>query len=194
MFEINNIFDNSKHFKYPDIPNQQLTLGILLPSVVSNKDRRNKEYVYDIHYLKDILSSLLGKLDIKKVEKPGFHKNNSYILLKNSEQLGSFGQLSLELTDKFELKNNIYLAEVNIENLDKNFKENNRYIALSQYPYVNFDLSFSVPLDFKANDIKSFIEDELVDNENEIDIFDDFVSEKSRNLGIRINTRNYLKP
>ena len=101
--------------------------------------------------------------------------------------------LSLELTDKFELKNNIYLAEVNIENLDKNYKENNRYIALSQYPYVKFDLSFSVPLDFKANDIKSFIEDELVDNENEIDIFDDFVSEKSRNLGIRINTRNYLK-
>ena len=193
LFEINNIFDNSKHFKYPDIPNQQLTLGILLPSVVSNKDRRNKENVYDIHYLKDILSSLLGKIDIKKVEKPGFHKNNSYILLKNNEQLGSFGQLSLELTDKFELKNNIYLAEVNIENLDKNYKENNRYIALSQYPYVKFDLSFSVPLDFKANDIKSFIEDELVDNENEIDIFDDFVSEKSRNLGIRINTRNYLK-
>ena len=30
-------------------------------------------------------------------------------------------------------------------------------------------------------------------SENEIDIFDDFVSEKSRNLGIRINTRNYLK-
>ena len=87
----------------------------------------------------------------------------------------------------------IYLAEVNIENLDKNYKENNRYIALSQYPYVKFDLSFSVPLDFKANDIKRFIEDELVDNENEIDIFDDFVSEKSRNLGIRINTRNYLK-
>jgi len=139
------------------------------------------------------LSSILGEIDINKLEKPGFHKNNSYILLKNNKQLGSFGQLSLELTEKFEIKNNIYLAEVNIENLEKNYKEINQYIPLSQYPYVKFDLSFSVPLDFKANNIKSFIENLLVDNENEIDIFDDFVSEKSRNLGIRINTRNYLK-
>ena len=193
LFEINNIFDKSKHFKYPDIPNQHLTLGILLPSKVSNKDTRSKAIVYDIHYLKNILSSILGEIDINKLEKPGFHKNNSYILLKNKKQLGSFGQLSLELTDKFEIKNNIYLAEVNIENLDKNYKEINQYIPLSQYPYVKFDLSFSVPLDFKANNIKSFIENLLVDNENEIDIFDDFVSEKSRNLGIRINTRNYLK-
>ena len=193
LFEINNIFDKSKHYKYSDIPNQQLTLGILLPSEASNKDRRNNVNEYDIHYLKNILTNLLGKIEIKKIEKPGFHKNNSYILLKNNKQLGTFGQLSLELTDRFELKNNIYLAEVSIESLEKNYKENKQYIPLSQYPYVKFDLSFSVPLEFKAIDIKSFIEELLIDNENEIDIFDDFVSEKSRNLGIRINTRNYLK-
>ena len=193
LFEINNIFDRSKHYKYSDIPNQQLTLGILLPSEASNKDRRNNLNEYDIHYLKNILTNLLGKIEIKKLEKPGFHKNNSYILLKNNKQLGTFGQLSLELTDRFELKNNIYLAEVSIESLEKNYKENTQYIPLSQYPYVKFDLSFSVPLEFKAIDIKSFIEELLIDNENEIDIFDDFVSEKSRNLGIRINTRNYLK-
>ena len=53
-------------------------------------------------------------------------------------------------------------------------------------------MSFSVPLEFNYR-YKKFIEELLIDNENEIDIFDDFVSEKSRNLGIRINTRNYLK-
>ena len=92
----------------------------------------------------------------------------------------------------FNLLNDLVLIESQIENLDKNYKENNRYIALSQYPYVKFDLSFSVPLDFKANDIKRFIEDELVDNENEIDIFDDFVSEKSRNLGIDKSIGKYI--
>jgi phenylalanyl-tRNA synthetase beta subunit len=33
----------------------------------------------------------------------------------------------------------------------------------------------------------------LPDNENKISIFDNFTNEKSRNLGIRIITRNYTK-
>ncbi len=107
--------------------------------------------------------------------------------------MGTFGQLSLEYTDKFEIKNNIFLAEINIEILDKDFKDKDSYISLSQYPYVKFDLSFSVPLDFKANDLKKYIKNQLKDNENQIDIFDDFVTKKSRNLGIRINTRSYKK-
>ncbi len=193
LFEINNIFDKSKHMKYQDIPNQKLTLGMLIPSSVTSKDRRTEYLKYDIHYLKDILNNLLGKFDIKEIEKPGFHKNNSYILLKNGQKIGSFGQLSYEYIDKYELKNNIYLAEINIEMLEKNFNQKTRYTPLSQYPYVKFDLSFSVPFDFKANDLKIFIESLLLDNENEIEIFDDFLSEKSRNLGIRINTRNYKK-
>ena len=38
---------------------------------------------------------------------------------------------------------------------------------------------------------KKIVVTKLDKNENNIDIFDDYVTEKSRNLGIRISTRNY---
>ena len=48
-----------------------------------------------------------------------------------------------------------------------------------------------MPLDFKALDLVTYAESLLENNENKIVIFDDYVKEKSRNLGIRISTRNY---
>lgn len=46
---------------------------------------------------------------------------------------------------------------------------------------------------FNANDLLSEVEKLLIENENAVTIFDDFKNEKTRNLGIRINTRNYSK-
>ena len=56
-----------------------------------------------------------------------------------------------------------------------------------------FDLSFSVPIDLSAHLLINEIQDLLKENENSIEIFDDFQQENSRNLGIRIITRNYEK-
>ena len=56
-----------------------------------------------------------------------------------------------------------------------------------------FDLSFSVPNDFQASNLTDLIKSILNQNENNISIFDNFTNEKTRNLGIRIVTRNYEK-
>jgi phenylalanyl-tRNA synthetase beta subunit len=64
---------------------------------------------------------------------------------------------------------------------------------LSAYPFIKFDLSFSVPIDFQASDLTNFIDSILIENENRISIFDNFTNEKTRNLGIRIITRSYEK-
>ena len=53
--------------------------------------------------------------------------------------------------------------------------------------------TFSVPNDFQASDLINCIESILSNNENNISIFDNFTNEKTRNLGIRIVTRNYEK-
>ena len=54
-------------------------------------------------------------------------------------------------------------------------------------------MSFSVKDSFNAQDLINEVEEILINNENIINIFDDFKNEKSRNLGIRINTRSYSK-
>ena len=190
-FEINTVFDKGKHEKYENIPNQLYTLGVLTPSRVTNVDLRGEDKTFDIYYVKNLISTLIGEFDVKYLQKPGFHKRLSFLILKDGKQVGFFGQLSYELMDDLNLEHPIYLMELNIENIDSTFKETNNFIPLAQYPFIKFDLSFNVPIDFIASDLISFVVTKLDKNENNIDIFDDYVTEKSRNLGIRISTRNY---
>ena len=190
-FEINTVFDKGKHEKYENIPNQLYTLGVLTPSRVTNVDLRGEDKTFDIYYVKNLISTLIGEFDVKYLQKPGFHKRLSFLILKDGKQVGFFGQLSYELMDDLYLEDPIYLMELNIENIDSTFKETNNFIPLAQYPFIKFDLSFTVPIDFIASDLISFVVTKLNKNENNIDIFDDYVTEKSRNLGIRISTRNY---
>ena len=190
-FEINTVFDKGKHEKYENIPNQLYTLGVLTPSRVTNVDLRGEDKTFDIYYVKNLISTLIGEFNVKYLQKPGFHKRLSFLILKDAKQVGFFGQLSYELMDDLNLEDPIYLMELNIENIDSTFKETNNFIPLAQYPFIKFDLSFTVPIDFIAANLISFVITKLDKNENNIDIFDDYVTEKSRNLGIRISTRNY---
>ena len=71
------------------------------------------------------------------------------------------------------------------------FKES--FTSLSQYPFTKFDLSFKVPVNFESEMLVVKTKDLLKNNENDIYIFDDFIKEKNRNIGIRIITRSYDK-
>ena len=94
---------------------------------------------------------------------------------------------------ELEFNNEIYLGEIYINKIDLNELKKINYVPLSQYPFIKFDLSFSVPIDLSAHLLLDEIHDLLKENENSIEIFDDFQQENSRNLGIRIITRNYEK-
>ena len=192
-FEINTVFDTSKNKIYEDVPNQNIVLGFLTSSTLSNTDTRLKDQELDLYYVKNILTQLLSSYDLEPITKPGFHQNYSFSIIKNGQIIGHFGQLASETQMTLEFNNEIYLGEIYINKLKlKNLKEIN-YVPLSQYPFVKFDLSFSVPIDLSAHLLVDEINELLTENENSIEIFDDFQQENSRNLGIRIITRSYEK-
>ncbi len=192
-FEINTVFDTSKNKIYEDVPNQNIVLGFLTSSNLSNTDTRLKDQELDLYYVKNILTQLLSSYDLEPITKPGFHQNYSFSIIKNGQIIGHFGQLASETQMTLEFNNEIYLGEIYINKLKLiNLKEIN-YVPLSQYPFVKFDLSFSVPIDLSAHLLVDEINELLTENENSIEIFDDFQQENSRNLGIRIITRSYEK-
>jgi len=193
FFEINNIFDMGDHLKYEHIPNQTYTLSGIVPKEVTNTDRRNDSTVNDIYYVKQLLVSILGKCSLQQIEKPGFHKNISYLIIKDDIILGHFGQLSIEMQDNYELDKPVYLFSIDLTNVDKDHLVQVNYKPLSPYPFVKFDLSFIVNPSFNAQDLINEVEHILSENENILTIFDDFKNEKTRNLGIRISTRSYTK-
>ena len=192
-FEINTVFDTSKNKIYEDVPNQNIVLGFLTSSTLSNTDTRLKDQELDLYYVKNILTQLLSSYDLEPITKPGFHQNYSFSIIKNGQIIGHFGQLASETQMTLELNNEIYLGEIYINKLNLNNLKEINYVPLSQYPFVKFDLSFSVPIDLSAHLLVDEINDLLTENENSIEIFDDFQQENSRNLGIRIITRSYEK-
>ena len=190
-FEINNVYSLNRNKEYQEIPEQIYSLGILLPSRIKNNDFRNKTTNIDIYYLVNTLNALLPGFTHEPIERPGMHANYSYSLIFNNKIVGYFGQLSYKLMDKYELKNPIYIAQLNLENISLNQIQNNNYTPLSQYPFLKFDLSFNVPSDFISIELIDEIKNILSENENNISIFDDFYKDDSRNLGVRIETRSY---
>ena len=192
-FEINTVFDTSKNKIYEDVPNQSIVLGFLTSSTLSNSDTRLKDQELDLYYVKNILTQLLSSYDLEPITKPGFHQNYSFSIIKNGQIIGHFGQLASETQMTLEFNNEIYLGEIYINKLNLNNLKKINYVPLSQYPFVKFDLSFSVPIDLSAHLLVDEINELLTENENSIEIFDDFQQENSRNLGIRIITRSYEK-
>ena len=188
-FEINNTYDMANHNKYESIPNQNYKLGILIPKKPTDSNDSEKT----IQDLASTLKMLIPKVGFKKLQKPGFHKNNSYLITINDRPVGHMGQLSYSTQHSLDIIDHIFLAEINLEFLDFSSLISYNYKPLSQYPFIKFDLSFKVPNDLISKDLIDEIQILLNDNENQISIFDDYSNEISRNLGIRIITRSYEK-
>ena len=193
FFEINNIFDAGEHQNFDSIPNQIYSLSALIPSKLTNSDTRQDPTINDIYFAKQILIDCFGKIELEQIHKPGFHQNLSFLILKNNKVIGHLGQLASQLEKSYELNNSIFLFSIDLTSISSEDLINIIYSPLSPYPYVKFDLSFMVPDAFAASELIQEVEKFLINNENVITIFDDFKNEKSRNLGIRINTRSYSK-
>ena len=192
-YEINNVYDDSKHKKFKMIPNQEYSLGLLIPENETVEDRKGKTKTNNINTLANVIKNLFPSSELEHLTRPGFHKNYSYLIKLDNKILGFMGKLSYKIQSELELHDSLYIAQINTENFNFDQLKAFVYKPLSAYPFIKFDLSFSVPNDFQASDLINCIESILSDNENNISIFDNFTNEKTRNLGIRIVTRSYEK-
>ena len=192
-YEINNVYDDSKHKKFKMIPNQEYSLGLLIPENETVEDRKGKTKTNNINTLANVIKNLFPFSELEHLTRPGFHKNYSYLIKLDNKILGFMGKLSYKIQSELELHDSLYIAQINTENFNFDQLKAFTYKPLSAYPFIKFDLSFSVPNNFQASDLINCIESILSDNENNISIFDNFTNEKTRNLGIRIVTRSYEK-
>ena len=192
-YEINNVYDDSKHKKFKIIPNQEYSLGLLIPENESVEDRKGKSINNTINTVANVIKNLFPSSELEHLTRPGFHKNYSYLIKFDNKILGFMGKLSYKIQSELELNNSLYIAQINTESFNFDQLKAFTYKPLSAYPFIKFDLSFSVPNDFQASNLTNYIETILSDNENNISIFDNFTNEKTRNLGIRIVTRSYEK-
>ena len=161
-YEINNVYDDSKHKKFKMIPNQEYSLGLLIPENETVEDRKGKTKTNNINTLANVIKNLFPSSELEHLTRPGFHKNYSYLIKLDNKILGFMGKLSYKIQSELELHDSLYIAQINTENFNFDQLKAFTYKPLSAYPFIKFDLSFSVPNDFQASDLINCIESILV--------------------------------
>ncbi len=194
LFEIGTSFTNILNPIDKNIPNQTKYLTFAVPEFIQDVDRRNEPRNIDIYYIKSLLNTLFdNEITIEQVTRPGMHSYLSFTVLINSKKVGWFGKISNNAKQHFNLNNDTYIAEFNLDIIQEQFSKEVKYKRISQYPFIKFDLSFDVSEETIASNILKYINKILEELENESYIFDEYIEPDSnkRTIGFRIKARSY---
>ncbi len=162
--QINNIlvFEISKAFfpafKGEKLPRENRMLCLAISGQIESNHWQSSPREIDFYYLKGILETMTDSLGIKECrwqagEIPLLHPSRGASLFLNEKEIGFAGQLHPSLLEKYEFKQKVYLAELDLEFLIENASLSQPFKTLPRYPSVLRDLAFIVPDQVAAADI-----------------------------------------
>ena len=79
---------------------------------------------------------------------------------------------------KIEIKDRVYIAEINLEKVTKYAKVNKKYVEIPKYPAVERDLAILVDESVSAGEIENIITKKAKKNLEELKLFDIYRNEK----------------
>jgi len=131
FFEIAKVYEKKKN----DLPNEIYRLGIAVNTSFED--------------LKGIIEALLSELNIKSFETKKRYSQHytantgAEILIANRSAV-RFGQLKKNYQNNIELKNNVFLAEFELDVLNDNYKLVSPYILPPQYSVIKLDANIKL--------------------------------------------------
>ena len=160
-FDIN-IFEIGKVFSYQNKKyTERNSVGILLSGNRVSLNPFGKSLPYDFYYLKGIIEEILARIDIKpefKEEHCGFlHPYQSSVIYINGKKVGVIGTINSNVLKNFDIKQNIYYADLDFEIL---FNEKNRkkeFVEYPQYPPLKMDIAIVVKRDIPEGTVREKI-------------------------------------
>ncbi|MBI5750139.1 MAG: phenylalanine--tRNA ligase subunit beta [Nitrospinae bacterium] len=170
------IFEVGKVF----IPNERLPVENMMIGCAATEKVEKKIWSKgdrDFYYLKGLVESLLGRLNIHGVK--FFPVNLSYIhpqkgacVRINSEDIGCLGELSPAAAEGFDLKEKLYVFELSLDKIISKVVVERKYAHLPKYPSIYRDIAVVLNNNIKSDDVYRSIRD--TDNSilKEIILFD----------------------
>ena len=194
LFEIGISFINEPNILDKNIPKQVNFLTLASSDKVSPIDSRSNEVNFDIYNLKRTIQRIAGEnLTFELIPRPGMHSMQSYTIMSNDINLGWFGKVSDKTSSILNLKIDTYVAEIDLDKLEKINNSLNKYKSISNFPFIKFDLSFKLSDNVLAQDLLNCISSIYPSFENSSYIFDEYFDPKSseRTIGIRVKFRSH---
>ncbi len=194
LFEIGKVF-------YPrnkELPEERLHLlllygGRFLPGI-HVKDSRNLDF-YDVKGVAEFIAGVLGitfSYDIPTSPDP-ILVNDITATINNSENaIGILGQLTLEVTDKFNISEPVYLLELDVTTISQLSSYNPKVHSLPRFPAVIEDLAVVTDEYVQAEKIESIIlREPLVEKVNIFDIYrGDQIEQGKKSLAYTVSYRS----
>lgn len=150
VYEIGNIF-MAKELPLKELPEERKILSIGF---------YGKE---DFYFLKELVNTLLDRLGIKDTEyvreenNPSFHPGRTANLLINGRNIGTLGEVHIDVLENYDMKKRAYVAQIDFHELVKLANLERKYKALPKYPAVLRDLALVVKEDILVGEMEKII-------------------------------------
>lgn len=175
LFEIGRVFGRPESL-------EEIHLAIALtgrraPSFWSGAERDAKFDVYD---LKGILEEFLGQFGLRGIvfskcpESAGPFLESAVISLGGRVCLGEFGQMSPGMAKKYDLRDAVYLAELNLSQLIARRNPAKSFKPLPQFPAIRRDAAILVPEATTHEAILQTVKQTKAANLESVELFDIF--------------------
>ena len=120
-------------------------LQILVTGRISSENWNSKNHDVDFYFIKKLVESVLSKLGINNfnsISKSGFGRSLSVTYSLGNKKLVSFGKVSNEICNYFDISEDVFMADFNWDNILKITKKNKmKYKDISKFPAMRRDLS-----------------------------------------------------
>lgn len=170
LFEVGRVY-YPKALPVVEQPNEANYIAI----VVSEKD-------FDFFKLKGVIEALLSETsvnyEIKVSGEPYLHPGISAdILTKNGEIFGSFGKIHPTVQKNYDLKDDVYYAEINLDLIQNYLDKSIKIKPISKFPIVERDLALVVAEEKTNQEISSAIKSACGTLFYSVELFDIYRSE-----------------
>jgi phenylalanyl-tRNA synthetase beta chain len=189
-FEIGRIhfFDQNRAVELP-------MAALFLMGKKSSPHFNTVAHPFDFYDLKGLVEAFLSTLRLKNEfapsHHPSFHPGRQADLLIGGLLVGSLGEIHPNLTDKIDLKERVYYAEINLEALRAAKQPPVHFEPLALYPATERDWTLTLPPSFLARDLFQAIEKVRPPYLESYAIIDSFL--QKNNLTLRFTYRDPLK-
>ncbi|MDD5613546.1 MAG: phenylalanine--tRNA ligase subunit beta [Candidatus Omnitrophica bacterium] len=162
------------------------------------KDCFGSSLGYNFFDLKSALSVLTGRFGLDRYavtdeENQFFSKNCSAAVWANNQKLAVCGKISESVMEFYELKKELYIAEIYLDVLKYFSKKDICYQRLPQYPAIERDIALILPQSVSSQDVVEKINNrnELVSSIEIVDVYQGKqIPPDKKGLAIRITYRS----
>ncbi|ESP62896.1 Phenylalanyl-tRNA synthetase beta chain [Smithella sp. ME-1] len=195
IFEIGRVFLNSRETELPEEKN--MIAGLLTGKI--NDEFWSSGNTVDFYTLKGSLENIFFDLKINHCRyisastEPFLHPGKSCGIYLNDKKIGFLGEVHPDVLEKIDIRNNLYLFEINLDILVNTYLEKKiLYNEISKFPAVTRDAAFIIPDTMEADQMINIVLGQKEDLLENIIIFDVYKGKgitEGKSLGLRFSYR-----